>query len=101
MYYDLPLFSFNVKIWKYLGFIEFENYNRTLPVIIIILLTIFFQVTNFYFIWNDLSVLIMSLFMTIIISNSLVRILVVMKNQDKFQKFMKEIEVWYKEIEVS
>ena len=101
MYYNLPLFSFNVRIWRYLGFIEFENYRRTAPIIVVIILTILFEVMDFYFIWNDLSVLIMSLFMTAIITNSLVRILVVMKNQDKFQIFMDEIAQWYREVEVS
>ena len=101
MYYNLPLFSFNVRIWKYLGFIEFENYWRTAPIIVVIIFTILFEVMDFYFIWNDMGVLIMSLFMNAITTNSLVRILVVMKNQDKFKSFMKEITDWYTEVEVS
>lgn len=100
MYYDLPLFGVNVKIWKYFGFIEFKNVYRATPVLIIVVLTIFCQAVNFIFIWKNLSGFIMSLFMTAIISNSLVRIVSVMKNQKKFIKFMTEIAIWYKESEV-
>ncbi|KAM7344949.1 odorant receptor 10-like isoform 2-T2 [Cochliomyia hominivorax] len=99
MYYDLPLFDCNVKIWRYIGFIDFDNFYRTSPILIVVVLTICGQISNFIYAWHDLSVLIMSLFMTAIIMNSLVRIVVVMKNQHKFIKFMKEIENWYYEVE--
>lgn len=100
LYYNLPLFHCNVKIWKKIGFIEFENLKLTAPMIMVVILTVTFQVNNFLYIWNDISVLIMGLFMTAIITNSLVRIVVVMKNQHKFIKFMQEIYYWYREVEV-
>nr|AID61211.1 odorant receptor [Calliphora stygia] len=101
MYYDLALFHCNVKIWKYIGFIEFKNKYRTTPIIAIVFLTIFCQITNFLFIWHDLSALVMNSFMTAILANSLVRILIVMKNQNAFIEFMRGIESWYKEAEIT
>ncbi|XP_065368489.1 odorant receptor 43a-like [Calliphora vicina] len=101
MYYDLALFHCNAKIWKYIGFIEYENMYRTSPIMIIVAITIIGQFTNAVYVLHDLTVLIMSLFMTAIIANSFVRIVSVMKNQYKFVKFMKDIESWYKEAEMT
>ncbi|XP_037819130.1 odorant receptor Or2-like [Lucilia sericata] len=101
MYYNLPLFHCNAKIWKYIGFIEYENVYRIIPIMIIVLLTIICQFLHCFVVRQDLSVLIMSLFLVTILLNSFIRIVIVMKNHEKFIKFMKVIETWYKEAELT
>ncbi|XP_058976376.1 odorant receptor Or2-like [Musca domestica] len=100
MYYNHPLFSFNVKMWKYLGFIEFKRINQALLILIIPCLINLCQVMNIAYNWNDMSVIAIGLFMTAILFNALVRITTVMRNQSKFIEFFEMIEKWYREIEM-
>ncbi|XP_023304701.2 odorant receptor Or2-like [Lucilia cuprina] len=101
MYYNLPLFYCNVKIWRYIGFIEYENVYRIIPIMIIVLLTIICEFLHCFVVRQDLGFLILSLFMVAILLNSFIRIVIVMKNHKKFIKFMKVIESWYKEAELT
>ncbi|XP_073813067.1 odorant receptor 43a [Musca autumnalis] len=100
MYYTHPLFSFNIKMWKYLGFIDYERIDRPVIILIIPCFINLCQFMNIAYNWNDMSVIAIGLFMTAILFNALVRILTVRKNQCKFIEFFEMIENWYHEIEM-
>ncbi|XP_061400255.1 odorant receptor Or2-like [Musca vetustissima] len=100
MYYNHPLFSFNIKMWKLLGFIEFERIDRAIVILIFPCFINTCQFMNIAYNLHDMSVIAIGLFMTAILFNALVRILTVMKNQSKFIEFFEMIENWYHEIEM-
>lgn len=100
MYYSLPLFSFNVALWRFLGFIEFKRIEKVIFLIAIPLIVNIGQFLNIVQNYQDMNVIAIGLFMTTILFNALVRILFVMKNQWKFIQLLETIENWYNEIEV-
>ncbi|XP_075169839.1 odorant receptor 10-like [Haematobia irritans] len=100
MYYTLPLFSFNLALWKYLGFIEYARIERIVIILIIPCFMNVWQYLNLFKNWRDTSVLAIGVFMTAILTNSLVRILSVIKHQTEFINFFRSIEEWHNEIEM-
>ncbi|XP_055852657.1 odorant receptor 43a-like [Episyrphus balteatus] len=99
MIQNLRLISINIKIWQSFGFIyKKSNWKFSLFIIVPILLNIF-EILYLLENYRNLETVILSSFMTAILSNSIFRSVAVVLNEKGFIKFHQEIEKIFREAE--
>nr|QKN21477.1 odorant receptor [Zeugodacus tau] len=99
-YKNLPLYSVNVKIFLQLGLIGPSTSTRQILLALVPVSTYLGQILNlFKTSGGDIGVTGMNFYMMAQTTHCLVRFLMVVRNNERFVRFLQCIDRWYKDIE--
>lgn len=100
---DNPMLAINVKLWKYLSVI-FPGRDNNWRVYVFVLPVCIMNAMQFVYLfrmWGDLAPFILNTFFAAAIFDALLRTCLVIINRDKFEAFIMELSLMYKDIQVS
>ncbi|XP_028901446.2 odorant receptor Or2-like [Zeugodacus cucurbitae] len=99
-YQNLPLYSVNIKAFVKLGLIESNNSTRRFLLGIIIIVTYIGQLTNMFRTWDvDIGETGMNFHVLALVTHYLLRFIIIVRKEKKFERLFQGIEPWYTDIE--
>ncbi|XP_050319091.1 uncharacterized protein LOC126752388 [Bactrocera neohumeralis] len=101
-YKNLPLYPVNVKFFLQLGLIGRFTRAKQILLAFVPVATYLGQIINLYKTWGgDIGETGMNLYMLAHITHCLVRFFMVVRNNERFVRFLQCIDRWYKNIELN
>nr|XP_036224576.1 odorant receptor Or2-like [Bactrocera oleae] len=101
-YKNLPLYSINVKIFLQLGLIGPSTRAKQILLAFVPVTTYLGQIINLYKTWSDdIGETGLNFYMLALVTHCLVRFFMVVRNNERFVRFLQCIDFWYKDIELN
>nr|QKN21028.1 odorant receptor [Bactrocera correcta] len=99
-YENLPLYAVNVKVLVKVGFIDSSGWTKSLLFCLMIIVTYVGAIINMCKTWSeDLGETTMNFHCFLLLTHCLIRLWIVRKKKNKFERFLQCVEHWHREIE--
>lgn len=99
MFEDIQLIYMNVKILRFWSFLYDRNWRRY----VCCALTTFLVFTQFYYMFmthDSIDAIILNSYMLVLWFNTILRAFIMIKDNDKYQKLIKDLECYFYDLEV-
>nr|AKI29036.1 odorant receptor 43a-2 [Bactrocera dorsalis] len=99
-YENLPLYAVNVKVFVKVGLINSTDWTKGLLFFLILIVAYVGQIINLCKSWNeDIGETTMNFHCFLFVTHCLIRLWIVVKKKNKFERFFQCVEQWHREIE--
>ena len=97
LWMNCPIISIDMKVWKFWSYLLTKNHKVFFSVVPLIFLNIF-QFMFLYTNWGDVQQMIQNGYFTVLYFQVNMRLLLLVFNRPRYEKFLQEIDRVYKEI---